>query len=100
MEDVAILKAAGYICIRITPTIWRARGPMSSMLIYPFQRLWAVYGKPEPYTDVLAVVRAKLAPYETDPPELLEAQRVWREAMQAFIARYPQMTLYNVHAVN
>lgn len=96
-DDPQKLKDVGFICIRITPTMWRVRGqddpwPADPRYVnlFPFARKFKhQYGQVESYTDALAVARQYLIPYPIPSPAQAAAIREWRDGLDAFIARYP-----------
>lgn len=86
--DIIAIKEAGFICIRLTPLMWRARGDGMTELyveVWPFQKLSSFDGgKPSPYTDAVAAVKKWLIPYPpiTGVGAALEAHKEWQRGLR------------------
>lgn len=90
-SNIEALKAMGYVVLRMTPTMWRARGPFGCIDLWLMNHLYRqqyASGRAEPYDNLFDLVRKEVVPFETRTDEEFGLYLQWKDGLTALTVRY------------
>lgn len=83
-DEILELKKAGYVCLNVRPLVWRVRGPLGYLEIWPHVKQFKLAGEMVGYADIKDVM-AHISPFEVLPPDRLEAFNLWKDGIRQVV---------------